>query len=480
VVDVLDWPSRYCTWRPASASLISSGWSELKKNGLLFGVSLASALGLTILMREPQFSDSQTYVLFLLFFSIGLWLTEAIPPFSVGLFILAFLAFSLGNGRFNSEPQDITQYLHTFSSGVIWLMLGGFLLASALTKTGLDQKLFLFTLRIAGTTPRRILLGLMVTTMFASMLMSNTATTAMVVASTTPLLTRLGKDAGLARALLVGIPLSASVGGMGTIIGSPPNVIAAGALENAGLEIDFLRWMMYGIPLAVFLSAVGYFALARIFIKDNEPLPVDLLEQGGVEDPAAASRSNKAVVMIVLGVTLLLWMTTSLHHLSVSAVAAIPIVFLTMTGVLEAEDIRGLPWDTLLLVAGGLSLGLALQQTGLLDHYAQRIVALPIEPLAFLGIFAFATMLFSNVMSHTATSTVLVPLGMAILPAYRTPMALIIGLAASSAMFLPVSTPPNAIAYSTGLVDQKDFRIGGTLIGVLGPAAAVAWVLLWT
>jgi solute carrier family 13 (sodium-dependent dicarboxylate transporter), member 2/3/5 len=467
--------------RPESSDVPSEGatFSAVRKS-VLFVLSLGAALVLTFLIREPQFSDSQTYVLFLLFFAIGLWLTEAIPPFSVGLFILAFLVFALGNGRFNSEPEEIAKYVHTFSSSVIWLMLGGFFLASALAKTGLDQKLFQLTLRISGRTPRRLLLGQMVTTMVASMLMSNTATTAMVVASTMPLLTKLGRESGLARALLVGIPLAASVGGMGTIIGSPPNVIAAGALENAGLGIDFLRWMLFGFPLAVLLTALGFFVLTRTFLRDNQPLAADLLAQGGGEAPAAASRSNKVVVLLVLVVTLLLWMTTSLHHLSVSAVSAVPIVFLTMTGVLEAKDIRGLPWDTLLLVAGGLSLGLALQETGLLHHYAQRIAAIDIGSLALLAIFAYATMLFANVVSHTATSAVLIPLGMAILPEYAIEVSLIIGLAASTALFLPVSTPPNAIAYSTGLLDQRDFRIGGALIGVIGPAATIAWVLLWS
>ena len=100
-------------------------------------------------------------------------------------------------------------------------------------------------------------------------------------------------------------------------------------------------------------------------------------------------------------------------------------------------------------------------------------------PLALLAILAYATMLFSNVVSHTGTSAVLIPLGMAILPEYQVQVALTIGLAASTALFLPVSTPPNAIAYSTGLLDQSDFRLGGAIIGLLGPAAAIAWVLLW-
>ena len=225
---------------------------EFDKNRLkrivMFLLSLLVAAGITFLMKEPAFTDSQVYVLFLLFFAIGLWLTEAIPAFAVSLFIIAFLVFSLGNGYFNSEPENIDKYAQTFSSSVIWLMLGGFFLAAAMTKTELDEALFRFTLKISGRNPRNLLIGLMLTTMVASMLMSNTATTAMVIAAIMPLLMSLGKDSGFAKALLLGIPIAAATGGMGTIIGTPPNAIAAGALENAGISIDFIDWMKYGAP----------------------------------------------------------------------------------------------------------------------------------------------------------------------------------------------------------------------------------------
>jgi sodium-dependent dicarboxylate transporter 2/3/5 len=452
----------------------------VRKKVIALVVSLVVALALTLLLKEPQFTDSQKYVLFLLFFSIGLWLTEAIPPFSVGLFILAFLAFSLGNEWFNSNPQDIAKYVNTFSSSVIWLMLGGFFLASAMAKTGIDSYLIKFTLKMSGATPRRILMGLMLTTMVASMLMSNTACTAMVIAVVMPLLTSVGKESSFAKALLVGIPLAASVGGMGTIIGSPPNIIAAGALENAHIGVDFLRWMLYGVPLAFVLTAIACFALIRVFVKDNRPLTLDLLEKTG-DDPAVPGiQGKRTVVVIIVLVTLLLWLTSSLHHLSVSAVAAIPIVFLTMTGVLDARDVRSLSWDTLFLVAGGLSLSLALQETGLVSHYAEKIVTMNLDPAVLLAAFAFATMVLSNVMSHTATATIMIPLGMAILLQHQMEVCLIVGLAASTALFLPVSTPPNAISYSTGLVEQKHFRLGGALIGLLGPAAVILWVLLLT
>lgn len=114
----------------------------------------------------------------------------------------------------------------------------------------------------------------------------------------------------------------------------------------------------------------------------------------------------------------------------------------------------------------------------MLDHYAQTIVAMDLDPIALLAALGYMTMLFSNVMSHTAITTIMVPLGMAILPQHRTLAALVIALSSSTALLLPVSTPPNAIAYATGMLDQKYFQIGGLLIGVIGPLVSLLWVLL--
>jgi sodium-dependent dicarboxylate transporter 2/3/5 len=449
------------------------------KRALMFLLSLLVAAGIAYLLKEPEFTDSQVYVLFLLFFAIGLWLTEAIPAFAVSLFIIAFLVFALGNGHFNAQPENIDQYVQTFSSSVIWLMLGGFFLATAMTKTELDQALFRFTLRVSGRNPRNLLIGLMFTTMVASMLMSNTATTAMVIAAIMPLLMSLGRDSGFAKALLLGIPIAAATGGMGTIIGTPPNAIAVGALENAGVTINFIDWMQFGVPLAFVLTAMSCLVLTRIFVKDKAPISLAFLEN----QKSSTSREfvvKRRIVTVVIIVTVGLWLTTSLHGVTVAAVCAVPLVLLTLTRVLEGKDIQGLPWDTLLLVAGGLSLGLALENTGLLNHYAQKLITMEIPTIMLMFIFAFLTMAVSNIMSNTAASTVMIPLGMAILVGFETQVALIIALSASSAMFLPVSSPPNAMAYSTGLLEQKDFRIGGVVVGLLGPVLAILWVLLIT
>lgn len=447
------------------------------KSIVYFSISLVTATGLTLLLLEPGFTHSQAYVFFLLFFAVGLWLTEAIPAFAVSLFIMAYLVFVMGNAHINSAPESIEKYVQTFSSNVIWLMLGGFFLAAAMTKTKLDEALFKVTLKVSGTHPKKLVAGLIFTTMLASMLMSNTATTAMVIAAVTPLLTSLGKQSGVTKALLLGIPMAASIGGMGTIIGTPANAIAVGALEHEGVLFSFIDWLKVGVPLSIVLTSIGCFVLIKLFIKDNTPLSLDFLKKSGEELPDTF-RLQQKIVMLVIGVTIALWLTTTLHELTVASICAVPLVFLTLLGVLDGKDIQHLPWDTLLLVAGGLSLGLALEQTGLLHLYSQRLISHEIDSRLLIFIVAFATMIVSNVMSNTAASTVMIPLAMAILVNNKVEMALIVALASSSAMFLPVSTPPNAIAFSTGLVEQKDFRIGGIMIGLLGPLLTILWVLL--
>jgi len=459
------------------ASLRFSSVIQRNKQVFYFIVSFITALIITVLVREPSYSQAQTYVLFLLVFSVGLWLTEAVPPFAVGLFIIAYLALTLGHPIFTATPMDVKLYVNTFSSSVIWLMMGGFFLASAMTKTKLDADLIKLTMKVCGTKPKRILFGLMLVTMVFSMLISNTATTAMVIAALMPLLLKLGKGSSTGKALILGIPIAATTGGMGTLIGSPPNAIAAGVLIGGGHPMDFITWIYYGMPTALFLTLLAWWVLVKLFMKKEE---VILLEDIIDKKSAISSefREKRITVVIILTVTLILWLTSPLHKLAASAVSIVPLVFLPMTGILKGEDIRAIGWDTLLLVAGGLALGTGLQQTGLLELYAGKIATLQVPHVIFFFLLAYATMLFSNIMSNTATATVLIPLGIAILPDYSIQIAMIIGLSASTALFLPVSTPPNAIAYSTGLIEQKDLRIGGSLIGLVGPAIIVLWVML--
>jgi sodium-dependent dicarboxylate transporter 2/3/5 len=448
-----------------------------RKSILFFVGCLVFALGMTWLLREPEFTDSQGYALFLLFFAVSLWVTEAIPPFAVGIFILAYLTYTFGNPLLNSAPEKIDKYVNTFSSSIIWLLLGGFFLGSAMAKTRLDEKLLRFTLHHSGTKPRNIVIALMFTTMVASMLMSGTATTAMIVAAIAPLLSKLGKS-GLSKALLLGIALASSTGGMGTIIGSPTNAMAAGILENVGIRVSFLSWMIYGIPVAVALTALSCWILLKVFVKSSESISLDFLNEIDEKEKELESPFQQKIVIGVLILTISLWLTSAWHGITVAAVAAIPLVVLTLTRVLTAADIKALPWDTLFLVAGGLSLGAALQSTHVLEPYVHQLKTMGLNSFVLLLVFAFAGNILSNLMSNAATTMILVPLGMTLLTGLEKELAISVALANSTAIFLPIATTANAIVYSTELLEQKDFRIGGLVVGLLGPVLAVLWVLL--
>ena len=457
--------------------LIAVSETKTKKPVLKFLVSLAIALAMVFILRQPEFTDSQVYVVFLLFFSICLWITEAIPPFAVSLFIIAFLVFAMGNEHFNSRPEKIDPYVNTFSSSVIWLMLGGFFLASAIQKTKLDETLFHFAIRVSGTNPRALLFGLMMTTMFASMVMSSTAATALVIAAITPLITSLGKKSGVTRALLLGVPLAAIVGGMGTIIGTPANAIAVGELENIGVSISFLDWMLFAVPISIVLTATSYFLLILIFLRDNTPIKAELLRSKN-EVLSDKMKANRRIVISILVVTILLWLSGSFLGITVASVTAVPLVFLTLSGIITTKEVRALPWDTLLLVAGGLSLGVALQRTDLLGYYTYKIVELGLNPMTILFALAYFTMLIANFMSASAITSLLIPVAFVVIPTLQKEAAIVFALVTSAGLFLPVSDIPNSIAYSTGYLEQKDFLRSGLVVGLLGPLLIIFWVTM--
>lgn len=235
--------------------------------------------------------------------------------------------------------------------------------------------------------------------------------------------------------------------------------------------------MVYGFPVCIALTVVSCFVLLKLFVKDSKPVALDFLENQK-SDTQRESTLQRNIVLVVLVTTLLLWLTGSVHNISVSAVSAVPIVVLTLTGIISVDDVKTLPWDVLILIAGGMSLGVALETNGVLEHYTSQMHTMKLGVISLLLIFAFLSMILSNVMSNAAACVILIPLGIAMLPGYETPLAISTALASGAGLFLPVSTPPNAILFSTGLLEIKDFRLGGILIGILGPLLAVLWVLL--
>lgn len=445
-----------------------------------FIISGLISVGLTYLLRDASFIPTQDYVLFLLFFSICLWITEAIPPFAVGILIIGFIVFTMGR----ETTIDVKKYVQMWSDGVIWLFLGGFFLAEAIKKSKLDLLFMKIALPFFGNKSKYILLGFMVITAVMSALMSNTATTALMISTVTPIFIKLGKNDPFTKALLVGVAGAASFGGMATIIGSAPNAIAVGALEGIGIRIGFVEWMMVGTPVAALLLFLLWRVLLINYNLKGETLSLDFLQNqdSDIEPLTSQAKLQRNLVLLIFVLTFSLWLTSSITGIPNAVISGIPIVAFTMFRIIDADDVRALPWDTLMLVAGGLALGLAIQEQGLATYFVSKVGEIEFNVYVLMLAFGLLTVVLSNFMSNTAATSILVPVAISLVSTYGEidPLIfpLLIGLSASCALFLPVSTPPNAIAYSTGYLQQKDFRLGGIMGALAGPVIIMAWILL--
>lgn len=454
---------------------IKSKW-PLGHKVTLFIAVVALAWLVSHLAREEPISEQTANALFILLLAAGLWISEAIPPFAVSILVIGFSIYFLDDSNWWVISENWNEYLATWSSPIIWILLGGFFLAMGAQITQFDRKFSQVILKKFGSSPNRLLLGCMLTTGVLSMFMSNTATTSMMIAIVLPIIRKLEKDDPFEKSLLIGVAAAATLGGMGTVIGSPPNAIALGIIQNAGYQFGFSSWMMYGVPLALTLILISWLFLTRYYKAETKSFSmVDGPQQG--DYPNRSNFRNRLLVVFTFVITIGLWVTSSQHNIPVAVVSFIPIVTLTVGGVVYGEDLKLLPWDTLILVAGGLTLGLVIIESGLDDFLVTKVPVVQ-NYLVMILILVFLTTILSNVMSNTAAASILIPLGISLLPDHALMVCLVIGLSASTALFLPISTPPNAIAFSYGYLKQSDFRPIGMLQALLGPLIIIVVVLL--
>jgi len=440
-----------------------------------FVACAAVAAAVALLPGHPGLSDAGRLTLFILIFAAGLWVTEAIAAFAVALLVIALEIALLGRpgGVYATTSSDWEIFVQPWSSPLLWLFFGGFVLAQAASKTSLDRWLALQVLGRFGRRPDRVLLGVMVVTFVFSMFISNTATATMMLAVTAPLVAMRSAADPYGRAIVLGIPFAANIGGMGTIIGSPPNAIAAGALIGAQ-TMDFPRWMVAGLPPAVVLLVLSW-----LYLRWRHPISEAVVDLSALAEPEhelpKLPRWKRWLVVAVFATTVGLWLTGPLHLIPSPVVSFLPIVAFAVAGVLDAEDIRRLQWDVLLMLAGGLSLGVAVAETGLARWF---IETLPVAGLGMLPLalaLAYLTSFVSNFMSNTAAANILVPIGAALAVGFEAQVVVPMALSASAAMCLPISTPPNAVAFASGRVSTGELLRGGLLIGALAPALTVAW-----
>ncbi len=475
--------SRLVTESPANTPGVLWRWLEMSSPGRvgLFLLCLAIAAGITLLVpEEADLGPAGRRSLFILLLAVGLWLSEAIPAFAVGILIIGLQVLLLDRPGSRLEPQAGAWEAHVLVLGhpLVWLFFGGLVLAAGMSRTGIDRWLASRVLRRFAVHRSGLLAGVAGTTFLLSMVMSNTATTAMMLALITPIVTRLERDDPMAISLVLAIPIGANLGGMGSLVGTPPNAVAAGALASqAGIDINFAQWLLVGLVPGLLLLGV---LLAILLVRARHAqLPPAALWQGltaKTEGPEAR-QWERLTVIVTLGLTVTLWLTTDLHGLPAPAVSVVPVVLLTATGILDVEAFRRLPYDVLFLLAGGLALGQAVNDTGLA---AWLISAIPTEQLPLFAL-ALATgaaaVLLSNIMSNTAAANVLVPLAISAAPGAPLEVALPVALCASAAMAMPISTPPNALAFATGLCRTRDFLILGAVTALIAPILAATWTV---
>lgn len=416
------------------------------------------------------------------------WILEPIPIFATSVLIvtLELLLISDKGLIFFMNKDSIREFgqllsyrsiMATFASPIIMLFLGGFFLAAAATKYRLDLNLARVLLRPFGSAPGRVLFGLMLITAGFSMFMSNTATAAMMLSILSPVLAGLPEgDPGRA-AFALSIPLAANIGGIATPIGTPPNAVALKYILDLQ-PVTFGGWMLFGVPFTLVLLAAACFLLRRLF--PTRQAAVELAIRGRF------MKGGKAmVVYVTFAVTVLLWMLGGLHGMNSEVVAMIPVTVFVCTGIITKEDLKKMSWDVLWLVAGGLALGLALERTGLAARMVGAIPFASFPPFVVLAVALMLTLLMANFMSHTATANLLLPLmaalagGLSGLESLGGPVGLLLGVtfAASLGMALPISTPPNALAAATGMVETRDMAKVGVIVGIFG--LGLTLVMLW-
>ena len=402
--------------RPADFTATKQRLSPFKVFG---AVGALISIITCLLIQLPGLDASGTRMFGIFLAAILLWVTEAVPLAGTAVLVIFLEVLFISDHALLSIPEKAPAYTKFFgalANPVIILFLGGFMVADGAAKYKVDRALSAVLLKPFIGKPRLTVMGVMLITAIMSMFMSNTATTATMFAVMMPVIMALPE--GKARTgIALSIPVAANVGGMGTPVGTPPNAIALGA--SARFEKS--------------KSAIIFYAVA--------------------------------------GLTILLWMTESLHHISSNIVGFLPVVILLMTKVMSGDDLRALDWPVLWLVAGGIALGSGVSATGLDKWMLGSIKWASIPGALLILVLALVGWVTSNVISHSASANLLVPMGMGLAATVSTgaaEIAMVIALGCSLGMCLPISTPPNAIAYSTGTTPTKEMAIVGVIVGVIG------------
>ncbi|XCF05844.1 DASS family sodium-coupled anion symporter [Tamlana crocina] len=455
-----------------------------KRLGLLFG----PLLFIIIQFFTPEIISTQANsVIAMACWMICWWITEAVSISVTAL--LPLFIFPL----FKVMPMD--EVGANYGSPIVFLFFGGFVLALALEKVNLHKRIALNIIKRTGTSPNRVVLGFMIATGFMSMWISNTASTVVMLPIAMSVIKLLIDDAdgftkndkNFALSVMLGIAFSANAGGIATVIGTPPNSVLIGLLENEyNIEISFVKWMVMGLPFSIILIAIIYWVLVK-WMFPNHDMEFKASKQFIDTELKKLGKTSKKErhVLIIFACIVFLWIFRSLINSLLPALAlsdtiisvlgaialfAIPFNLKTGNFVLQWNDTEKLAWGILILFGGGLALANGMSATGIVDVVATAISNSNISVLLMASALIFLMLFMTELMSNVALTAVLAPVVAGIALGLNIPilhLLIPVTIASSCAFMLPMATPPNAIVFASGHVKVSQMARVGIVLNII-------------
>ncbi len=456
-----------------------------KRIGLVLGPLL-----FIIILLLPELIPGKEYangVIAVALWMIIWWITEAVSISVTAL--LPLLLFPL------LKVMPMADVGANYGSPIIFLFFGGFVLALALEKVGLHKRIALNIIKLTGTTPNRVILGFMIATAALSMWISNTASTVVMLPIAMSVISLLIKDEdGFTRAdrnfalsVMLGIAFSANAGGIATVIGTPPNSVLIGLLENEyNIEISFLRWMTIGLPFSILLLAVCYLVLVKWMYPNTS------IQFGASRDvidselkKLGPTSGKERMVLIIFGCTVFLWIfrtvinkvipglglsDTMISMFAAIALFSIPYSFKRWDFILNWGDTTRLAWGILILFGGGLALAKGMSVSGLVDTVSNLIASSDISILLTASLLILLMLFMTELMSNVALVAVLAPVVAGIAIGLDIPILYLlipVTIASSCAFMLPMATPPNAIVFASGYVKVYEMARVGIILNLI-------------
>jgi len=476
----------------ASRAELEGTAARVRKIGLLLAPALASGM---LLMGRPTGLSPEAWLTAVIATLMALWwVTEALPLAATALMPLVLLPLF--------KVLSLEATAKCYSHPLIFLFLGGFLLAKAMQRWQLHRRLALLAARTGGQGPRSLILSIMVATAFLSMWMSNTATAMIMVPIGQSLVAAMRdrtngqSQAGLeafGASLMLGIAFAATIGGMGTLIGTPPNALFASLMQSTyGTTIGFAQWMLIGVPVVAALLPLTWLVLTRIALRVPSKRELSATEGSSLSALPPMGRGEQLVALILV-LTALAWvfqpvLSAALPMVAISdagiaitaavALFALPARWSDGTRLLEWGEAKEIRWDVLILFGGGLALAEGINSTGLAAWIGAAVSSFAHLPRPLLVLVLMAIVVYlGELASNTAIAAIFLPVAGAVatgMSAEPGSLMLPVVLAASLGFMLPVATPPNAIAYGSGVVSSQQMLRAGAMLDAISIAVAAA------